>query len=284
MTEHFSSDQLIYFVVILGLVGTGYLALSQIYRAYHRAFTQKAHAELSGLYIFWNTDRLFLLNLLALCLIPIIVYLSTHSSFHLALSIVLLAFLPGMLYRHLRKRRLAAFELSLPDSLSQLAGSMKAGATFIGSLETMVDETRGPIHQEFNVFLQELRLGVSTENAMENLTARMPSENLRLMTAATLIAKDLGGNLAEVYGRLADTLRQKMSMEAKIAALTSQGRMQGWVVGLLPFGIMLILQQMEPESMQYLTNGLLGWIFLSFVIVMELFGLLMIRKIVSIEV
>ncbi|WP_416394988.1 type II secretion system F family protein [Allohahella sp. A8] len=279
-----SSNMLVYFAIILGLLVSGYLITTQAYRVYQGSFTQKANTELGNMYIFWDADKLFFLNLLALCLVPLIVYLYSDSYFYVGLSVVMLIVLPRLLYLRMRKKRLQTFEMSLPDALAQMAGSMRAGATFIGSLEHMVQETRGPIQQEFTLFLQELRLGIGTDLAMQKLTKRVPSENLLIMASATLIAKDLGGNLAEVYGRLSDTLRQKITMEAKIDALTSQGRMQGWVVGMLPFAIILILQSMEPESMQYLTTGLLGWVFLGIIILMEILGLLMIRKIITIDV
>jgi len=87
-----------------------------------------------------------------------------------------------------------------------------------------------------------------------------------------------------IFERLASTLREKAAMEGKIRALTAQGKLQGWVVGLLPVGMILILYQMEPEAMYPLLNSVLGWGFVAVMVVLELMGLFMIKKIVTIDV
>jgi tight adherence protein B len=272
------------FSIVLGFLATTAWLLRELGVVYKGHFTEQASTNLAELFLFPDPDRLFTLNLLALFIFPLLTWFYSHSFFHVALCFVGFLVLPRYVYRFLRKKRLLRFEAGLPDALAQMAGSMRAGANFAAALEHMTTETKGPIHQEFNVFTQEIRMGTAVDEAMENLLRRMPCESLRLMTSATLIARELGGNLSEIYGRLSESLRLKHAMEAKIDALTSQGKLQGWVVGMLPFGIMYILQQMESDAMAYLTTGLLGWIFLGIIIVMEVLGIMMIRKIVSIDI
>ena len=127
-------------------------------------------------------------------------------------------------------------------------------------------------------------MGMALEDALDSMAERVQSEDMDLVVSAALIARDVGGNLAEIFLSLSETLRRKIDMEGKIRALTSQGKLQGWVVGLLPFGIILGLMLVNPEGIKPIFNGLLGWGFLGVILVMEIIGGLMIRKIVTIDI
>lgn len=132
--------------------------------------------------------------------------------------------------------------------------------------------------------LKEQRLGVPIEQAMEGLASRVRSENVDLVVAASLVSKDVGGNLAEIFERLSSTLREKIAMEGKIKALTAQGKLQGWVVGALPVGMILVLSQMEKTAITAMFNSLAGWIWLGGISLLLLLGMFFIRRIVNIDV
>ena len=123
-----------------------------------------------------------------------------------------------------------------------------------------------------------------TGHPLENLGERVKSEDLALVLTAARIGRDVGGNIAEIFDRLSSTLRQKQSTEGKIEALTSQGKLQGWVVGMLPVGMIIVLYQMEPVAMKPLLTSLFGWMVLAVIVVLELLGIFMIRKIVAIDI
>jgi tight adherence protein B len=253
--------------------------------ARHRdSFAARAQTKLDNLFVFVDARRLWMFNLLGILLVPLAVYLTTGTILLAALLGVGAMFAPQLVYRHLARRRLEAIELALPDVLAQIAGAMRAGATLSIAIENMLRETRGPISQEFGMVLKEQRVGVPIEQALVNLSQRVRCENVDLVVAAALIAKDVGGNLAEIFERLSTTLRQKIAMEGKINALTAQGKLQGWVVGLLPLGLLLVLSQLESRAVDALLSSLAGWIWLALILILELLGLFMIRKIVSIDV
>lgn len=161
---------------------------------------------------------------------------------------------------------------------------MRAGATFLIAVETLVEETSGPISQEFSLLLREQRMGLTLAAALDNVAERVQTEEMDLMVTAAQISRELGGNLADIFERLSSTLRRKLEMEGKIVALTSQGKLQGWVVGLLPFFMIAALTVVEPEAMQPIFTSLLGWCFLAVIVVMEILGAITIRKIVNIDV
>ncbi|MCM8856398.1 MAG: type II secretion system F family protein [Candidatus Thiodiazotropha sp.] len=256
----------------------------QGFERYQSVFTERTESKLENLFLFVDTKKVFLLNVISLLVLPVAVYLLTGSLFYVALSIIALLVLPKLLLMRLEVRRKANFIAALPDALSQIASGMTAGQTFLSALEMMVKETRGPISQEFSLVLREQRLGKSLAEAMDNLGERVQTEELDLVVTATQIANEVGGNLSEIFHRLSLSLRRKMEMEGKIQALTSQGILQGWVVGLLPFFIIGALYFVDRENIAPIFSNLLGWIFLTIIFILEAIGGLMIRKIVNIDI
>ncbi|MCU7944817.1 MAG: type II secretion system F family protein [Candidatus Thiodiazotropha sp. (ex Cardiolucina cf. quadrata)] len=254
------------------------------YERYQSVFTEQTESKLENLFLFVDAKKMFLLNIASLLTLPVAIYFFTGSFFYIALAVLVLLVVPKLLLMRMEAKRKEKLIHALPDALTQIASGMSAGQTFISAVETMVNETKGPISQEFSLVLREQRLGMSLSEAMDNLAERMQTEELDLVVTATQIANDVGGNLSEIFRRLSDSLRRKMEMEGKIKALTSQGILQGWVVGLLPFFIIGALYFVDRENIAPIFTNLLGWIFLAVIIILEIIGGLMIRKIVNIDI
>ncbi|MEW8286869.1 MAG: type II secretion system F family protein [Candidatus Thiodiazotropha endolucinida] len=254
------------------------------YERYQSVFTEQTESRLENLFLFVDAKKMFLLNIASLLTLPIVIYFFTGSFFYIALAVLVLLVMPKLLLIRMEAKRKEKLIHALPDALTQIASGMSAGQTFISAVETMVNETKGPISQEFSLVLREQRLGMSLSEAMDNLAERVQAEELDLVVTATQIANDVGGNLSEIFRRLSDSLRRKMEMEGKIKALTSQGILQGWVVGLLPFFIIAALYFVDRENIAPIFTNLLGWIFLAIIIILEIIGGLMIRKIVNIDI
>ena len=132
--------------------------------------------------------------------------------------------------------------------------------------------------------LREQRLGVTLDDALGSLERRMGGDDLRLFTAAIRIAGDSGGNLAETLERLADSIRRKLTVEGKIRALTAQGRLQGWIMTLLPPVVAAVLFVIEPHAMEPLLATWQGWVVCGVIAVLEVAGLLFIRRIMEIDI
>ena len=132
--------------------------------------------------------------------------------------------------------------------------------------------------------LREQRLGVTMEQSLSNLSRRVPTQSTTLVVSAMRIAIETGGGLAETLERTAATVRSRLQMEGKIGALTAQGKLQAWVVGLLPMVLMLVLDHMEPEGMALLWHSRLGWATLAVIGFLEFMGIYVIRKIVAIDI
>ena len=203
----------------------------------------------------------------------------------LALVAVMITFpLPRLYLRHLRKQRLQKFSDQLEDALLAMSSSLKAGFSINQAMESVAQENRSPISFEFKLLTNEIRLGVSLEEALENMNKRMMSPDLELVSVAIITARQTGGELTGVLERLAGVIRERVRIQQKIRSLTAQGRMQAWIIGLVPFALMLALFYIAPDMMDSFFSNFVGILLLIGVIVLDICGFLMIRKITTIDV
>lgn len=251
---------------------------------YHNRFTAEASTNLTEMFIFINPREIWIINLVVLLAVFVGVWLYTQA-FVLALIVsVFVGMTPRFIWGKLRERRRMRFLKELPDTLTSVSSMMKAGANLSVAIETAVKESRGPIADEFGLFLRELKVGVEYNKALDNLFTRMPLEELNLVISAMKISREIGGSVADVMYRLADTLRRKIEMEGKIRALTAQGKAQGYVMTGLPLLLTYVLFKMEPRAMNYLFTEWYGWLVCLVFMIFMYVGYFFIKKIVSIDV
>jgi len=254
------------------------------YGAYRRRFTDEARNQLEGAFVFIDPERVLLLTVFGAVVVPPVLWLLTGQILLPAVVAVLAIVLPSVAYALIHRRRRAQIVLQLPDVLLMLGSSLRAGTSLQIGLDLAIRETPAPLSQELAVVMREQRLGMALEEALDTMARRLKLEEVDLVVTALTIARDIGGNLAETLDRLAGTLRTKAMIEGKIRSLTSQGKLQGMVVGALPVGMAFVLSAMEPEAMQPLFHTWWGWAVVAVIGVLELVGFLMIRKIVNIDV
>ena len=251
---------------------------------YRADFTARTGFQAREFFLFVDPRKLYVGNLAIMALGAALTWMVTASALVSIASFFALALLPRLLYAWLRKRRLAQFEAQLPDALMMLAGGLRAGVGVGPAIAQLVAEAEAPLAQEFALVLREQRLGVTLEQSLNNLGRRVPTQTTTLVVSAIRIAIETGGGLAETLERTAHTIRSRLHMEGKIAALTSQGKLQAWVVGALPLLLMAVLNRMEPEAMGHLWHTRLGWAVLVVIALLELIGVYVIRRIVAIDV
>lgn len=257
---------------------------SRLLQAWRERFTRETGFRLRELFLFVDPARLYVLNIALTLLGAIAAWLLTGLVV-IALAVAsVLALSPSAALRWLRARRIEHIEQQLPDALQMLAGTARAGLSLPAAIRQISTELAPPLQQELLLVRHEQRLGVSLDDALENLARRVPAQPVKLMVSAMRIANETGGGLAETLERTAHTLRSQHAMELKIRALTAQGKLQAWVVGLLPVFLLWVLARMEPEAMALLWTTQLGWGVIAAVLVMEFIGVLLIRRIVAIDI
>lgn len=247
-------------------------------------FTQNAKVSLEDMFVFIDPASLFKFNLLSFVLLPLLAWLLTGTLFFAVVAALVGAVMPRITWIWLRRRRQERLVEQLPDGLTMMSGSMRAGASLQIALDLVVKESPAPLSQEFSVLLREQRLGLALDDSLRGMSQRLRIEDVDLFVSALVIAKEVGGNLSEILERLAATLRAKAVMEGKIRALTSQGKLQGMVVGLLPVFLAGVLYVMDPVAMLPLFTTLYGWATMAGIAVMLLLGGVFIKKIVTIDV
>jgi tight adherence protein B len=191
---------------------------------------------------------------------------------------------PRVAVMWLRRRRMLRLAQQLPDALGLWAGLLRSGQGATQGLSQMAARQDPPLGDELRMVLAQLRLGSTMDGAFQGLRDRARLADLTLLATLLQANRDLGGNLAESLHRLAELLRGRLLMEARIQALTAQGRLQGVVVGALPLVLLVVLYAIEGETMRVLHTTVQGWVTLGAMVALELTGFLLIRRIVRIDV
>jgi tight adherence protein B len=254
------------------------------YGRYRNAFKKEATERLSEFFVFLDPAQLWLANLLLCGATALLAYAFSGQLWLAATAGAIVLIAPQYSIRRLRRRRLKEFDSQLPDLLLALSGALRAGAGIQAGLRLIVQQSPAPLAQEFGLMLRQQRMGVSFEQALAGLYERMPTEGAGLVVSSLKIAAQTGGNLAETLDRIAATLRARLHLLGRIQTLTSQGRLQAWIMACLPMILAAILHYIDPDSMQALWDTPAGWLVLGAIAVLEGAGIMAIRRIVDIQV
>ncbi|MBN2144321.1 MAG: type II secretion system F family protein [Candidatus Aureabacteria bacterium] len=290
-----------YFIMYLVLFATLISVIIFIYGAwkiiqmpygkYEERYLQVASGKLNQMFVFLPPEAVLYLKFSALFFgFLIFYYIFSGVQFKIVQYVVAITasicgfFLPEWIMNMMQNKRLNKFELQLVEGLTTLSNSLKAGFSFPQALDLLVKEGTPPISQEFGLVLKENKLGVSLEDALVNLTRRVASEDLDLVVTSVVLTRELGGNLSTIFERLAHTIRERLKLKGKIQALTSQGIMQGWVVGLMPVGLGVMISVISPDMMDAFLASIVGWILIGLIIILEVIGAFVIKKIVTIDI
>ena len=260
-----------------------FTVLAKAYEQYQERYVVKSMNDLSDMFLFVDARQLLVLNIASMCLLGILTYI-IFNPILCVLATVFGFFLPIILVKHYRARRIKRFNVQLVDALQAMANAFKAGLTFPQAIEHVAREAQPPLSQEFGLFVKEVKLGVPLEEALINMGRRVGSDDLELVVVATNIARQLGGNMAEMFETISNVIRERFRLEGKIDALTSQGKLQGWVVAAMPAILGMVLNYMRPDLMEPMMDHWFGYVLVTIIAIMEVLGVLIIRRIVNIDI
>jgi tight adherence protein B len=184
-------------------------------------------------------------------------------------------------YRADRERR--QFDSQLPDNLGVVAGAMRAGQTFMGALQAVIDTAPEPSKRELRRAVTDAQLGVPIDEALGHLGERLKSQDFKHVALIAQLQRETGGNTAEVVELVADTIRERLELRQMVRALTAQGRLAGLILSCLPLGVLIIISLLNPSYMHPMFHSTIGIALLIFAACMSLAGSFAIRKIVTIE-
>ena len=194
------------------------------------------------------------------------------------------ACLPVAYVMHRRGKRLATIGRPLPDTLDLMTRALRAGHAFTAALKMAGEETSEPIAGEFRTVHDQINFGVSMQQALANLSERVPSTDVRYFVVAVLIQRESGGNLTEILSNLSNLIRQRAKLLAKIKVLSSEGRMSAWILGVMPFALAAAMHAVNPKFMSLLWTDPIGQTLIEYMLTLMAIGALVMRKIVRIRV
>lgn len=277
-----------HFILFLGIVLLGYyfypFVEERLKRYQNSQRIKKTSNYLGQMFIKMPTQTLVYIIFFSPFLLGIIGFLISDSFFIGCVCGSLGIILPGLIIKGFQKSRLKKFEIQLVDGLTSLSSSLKAGLSFLQAIEVLVEELPPPISQEFSVILIENKLGVPLERSLQKLSHKMKSESLDLTVRATLIARQSGGDLTVVFSQIVNTIKERNKLERRINTLTSQGRMQGMLMGGLPIIFAIVVSATNPSLIQTMLEEPVGQIMLIYALISEIIGVILIRRVCQIEI
>ena len=172
----------------------------------------------------------------------------------------------------------------LVEALTIMCNSIKVGLSLGQSIERVIKGYPGALGKEFQLVLNEMELGLSLEESLEEMAERIQKPEVDMLVSTTNILKETGGNLGETFFVMSETIRERQKMEKKIKALTAAGMTQAKIISVLPFGLIGVFAIMDRNYISPLFTNPLGWLCLFIVLTLVIVGWLSMKKIVAIKV
>jgi tight adherence protein B len=233
----------------------------------------------------WTVSRLLMSCAALGVIICMLIMTLAHQSLLLSVTIgAVVACVPVLYVRRERHRRLTRLEQQLPEALDLITRALRSGHAFSSGLQMIGEEMAEPIASEFRIVNDEVNFGVSLQQALTNLSERVPITDLRYFVVSVLIQRDSGGNLTEVLGNLSHLIRERLKLYSKIKVLSSEGRLSAWVLGVMPFALAAMMNLVNPEFMAPLWSDPIGIAIIQYMLTLMAFGVFILRKIIKIRV
>lgn len=186
--------------------------------------------------------------------------------------------------KHRVAKRLNSFQNQLQDCLTLVANSLRAGFSFLQTMEIVAHEMHPPMSSEFDRVMRDTRLGRPMEEALRAMDDRVGSPDFSLVVTAVLIQQQVGGNLADILDTIRETITERIRIRREIMTLTAQGRMSGIILACIPVVLFIFFYFTAPEFLKPLLTTNIGHMFIIGGILMEIIGFILIYKIVDIKV
>ena len=191
---------------------------------------------------------------------------------------------PVIVLRKRRRDRLHKFEERFPEALDLISRAIRAGHALSAGLKMAAEELDDPVGPEFRETFDEQNFGLPLKDALNNLSDRVPSLDVRFFATAVLIQRETGGNLSEILDNLAHVVRERFKILREVRVHTAHGRLTGYVLVALPAVLVVALLFINPDQVNLLFRERMGQMMLTVAIVLQIIGYVWIKQVVKIEV
>jgi tight adherence protein B len=199
------------------------------------------------------------------------------------LMVVVVPFGARLLVKFKAGRRQAAFADQLDDSLQLMAGSLRAGHSLLRAVDAVSQDAPSPTAEEFARIVNETRVGRDLGDSLDEVAARMGSDDFTWIAQAIAIHREVGGNLAEVLDAVGQTIRERNAIRRQVKALSAEGKLSALVLGGLPFAIIAFLSLTNPAYVAKFTQSIIGYGMIAAAVVLMLMGGFWLKKTVAIK-
>ena len=266
----------VYLLVRYG-VGPGKRWIDRQAVTYDRVLRRQLLLDIDPIHVVW-------LNLGSVAVIFLLGTLVTGNLVAGLIFAGVTVFIPHLLIKHLETKRRERLERQLVDGLTTLASGTRAGLNLVQSMQLIVDNYKGPIHQEFRQILNEYEMGMDLNLALRSASNRIGSMLYRLTFTAIEMHRVRGGDASESMDRLADSVREIQKLEGKLDAIAAQGRMQALFMSAMPVVILIMMFFLLPDHTTLLLTDPRGRVMLLLCASMILGGYFWIRKIMQVDI
>lgn len=211
-------------------------------------------------------------------------FLLTDNFFLRLVPAAIFFYAPFMWAKRRCNKRMAKFQRQLPDALDLIARALKAGHAFPQGMKMVADEFEDPIGPEFEKTLDEISFGVSVEQALFNLTARVDCPDLKFFVVSVNIQRETGGNLSEIVGNIARLVRERFVFQGRVKVLAAEGKLTAYILFALPFAVGLVINIINPEYMSALYTTAPGRMIMTMAFVLMGVGAAALKKLITIKV
>jgi len=232
----------------------------------------------------WTAGGLMMATAACLFIPAYLINMRTNTPIFAAIIGLAFGYAPLGYVLHRRAKRFDKFEQGLPEALDLMVSGLRAGHSLVAALRLVASEAPDPIGTEFRLCFEEQNYGLELRAALDNLLARVPLQDLRIMATAVMIQKESGGNLAEVLEKTSTVIRERFKLKRQVRVHTAQGRLTGWILSVLPLALGIGLYILDPQTISILWTRAIGIKLLYASVSMTIVGGLIIRRIVNMEV
>jgi tight adherence protein B len=191
--------------------------------------------------------------------------------------------LPILLVRRAALKRLTVFEAQFPEAIDLIARGLRAGHALTTTLQMVGDEVPDPVAAEFRLLFEQQNYGMSLTDALKAFAERVPIIDARFFVTALLTQREMGGNLSEVLDNLASVIRERFKVKRQVRVVSAHGRITGMVLGFLPPIVAIVLFILNPKHMRLLIDDPIGVHMVMVGVVLQVIGVIAIRRIVDVE-
>jgi tight adherence protein B len=229
--------------------------------------------------------RFFGLSVLCGVLTLLLLLVLRITSWHLTVSGSLLACLvPALVIGRARSNRLRAFDEQLPDAMEFISRALRAGHSFSAAMSMASTEMKDPLGSEFGITLEEINYGVPTNDALRNLTARVPSVDLSYFVVSIMVQRETGGNLSSLLDSLSAMIRARFKLQDRVKVLSAEGKFSAYLMTALPFGTGALIHLANPGFLSVLFTDPAGLMMVGGAILLMILGGLWMSIVIRIRV